>query len=255
MDRIATESRIRREFAANRKFTPLNQPKEEILHILIAQGEITEFLPPPDPRSKRYNPARICVYHSNAPGHDTEDCWALHHKIHNLIEVGRLNVLIGRVTLPMKEPLLEAKRLTRSLGTVNPGNIVAVITSMDVTSTTPLIISGSFGQAEMRPVRLAALEPIILASRLQIPVASLKAVPWNYGEDKGAASDCTAVLQKDNPLYLLNRVMKQTAKTTGAIPENEVVEFLVKMNHNEVKVVKQLKEAPSRISILDLIGI
>lgn len=47
MDRIAMESQIRREFAASRKFTPLNQPKEEILHILIAQGEITDFLPPP----------------------------------------------------------------------------------------------------------------------------------------------------------------------------------------------------------------
>lgn len=74
-------SKLNHEVARNQKFTPLNQPREEVLHLLINKGKITELLPPPNPKAKRYDPTKICLYHSNSPGHATEECWALQHKI------------------------------------------------------------------------------------------------------------------------------------------------------------------------------
>ena len=35
--------------------------------------------------SPRYNPNARCAYHSESPGHDTNDCWALKNKVQDLI--------------------------------------------------------------------------------------------------------------------------------------------------------------------------
>ena len=44
--------------------------------------------PPQNPNitSPHYNPNARCAYHSNSPGHDTNDCWALKNKVQDLIE-------------------------------------------------------------------------------------------------------------------------------------------------------------------------
>lgn len=251
VDKIAMKSRIRREFAIGRKFTTLNQSKEDILRMLVAQGEITEFLPPPDPRSKKYDSTRVCIFHSSVLGHATEDCWALSHKIQNLIEVGKLKVGNGLVTV--EESIMKARRSTFSPGPVNPGDTIAIITYEEGTSAQPLTVPGLSGRVETKPIRLAVPKPIILTSIPQIHIVNLKRVPWKYADDKGTTSNCTAILRKDNPLYLPGPERKQSDKTAGKVPECKIVEFLNKMNYNEVKVVKQLHEAPARISILDLI--
>ena len=36
--------------------------------------------------SPHYHPNAKCAYHSDSVGHDTNDCWALKHKIQDLIE-------------------------------------------------------------------------------------------------------------------------------------------------------------------------
>ena len=40
----------------------------------------------PNTTSPRYNPNARCAYHSESPGHDTNDCWALRNKVQDLIE-------------------------------------------------------------------------------------------------------------------------------------------------------------------------
>ena len=40
----------------------------------------------PNNTSPRYNPNARCAYHSDSPGHDTNDCWALKNKVKDLIE-------------------------------------------------------------------------------------------------------------------------------------------------------------------------
>ena len=44
--------------------------------------------PPSNPNtsSPKYNPNAKCAYHSNSPGHDTNDCWSLKNKIQDLID-------------------------------------------------------------------------------------------------------------------------------------------------------------------------
>ena len=41
----------------------------------------------PNTASPHYNPNARCAYHSESPGHDTNDCWALKNKVQDLIEV------------------------------------------------------------------------------------------------------------------------------------------------------------------------
>ena len=40
----------------------------------------------PNTASPRYNPNARCAYHSESPGHDTNDYWALKNKVQDLLE-------------------------------------------------------------------------------------------------------------------------------------------------------------------------
>ena len=40
----------------------------------------------PNTTSPHYNPKARCAYHSESPGHDTNNCWALKNKVQDLIE-------------------------------------------------------------------------------------------------------------------------------------------------------------------------
>ena len=40
----------------------------------------------PSTMSPLYNPNARCAYHSDSPGHDTNNCWALRNKVQDLIE-------------------------------------------------------------------------------------------------------------------------------------------------------------------------
>ena len=39
----------------------------------------------PDTSSPKYNPNAKYAYHSNSPGHETDQCWALKNKIQDII--------------------------------------------------------------------------------------------------------------------------------------------------------------------------
>ena len=43
--------------------------------------------PPRNPNTfaLSYHPNARCAYHSNSPGHDTNDCWTLKNKIQDMI--------------------------------------------------------------------------------------------------------------------------------------------------------------------------
>ena len=59
----------------------------EALQHLLKANLVTLRNPPsnPDISSPKYNPNAKCVYHSNSPGHETDQCWALKNKIQDLI--------------------------------------------------------------------------------------------------------------------------------------------------------------------------
>lgn len=55
--------RRRYEDGQNRKFTPLREPLENILALLIAKKKITELLPLADPKRSIFDSSNICAYH------------------------------------------------------------------------------------------------------------------------------------------------------------------------------------------------
>src|SRR3954464_12253292 len=71
-----------------RSFTPLPMPLSQALQQLLNHNLIT-LLPPyslPTNPAPGYKYQARCAYHSNSPGHDTEDCGPLKHKIQDLID-------------------------------------------------------------------------------------------------------------------------------------------------------------------------
>ena len=75
-----------------RQLTKLNMSLSQALQHLLRLNLVTLVGPHPNPKtfSPNYNPDARCVYHSNSPGHDTDDCWKLKYKIQNLIDEGAL---------------------------------------------------------------------------------------------------------------------------------------------------------------------
>ena len=71
-----------------RLFTPLHMPISQALQHLLKMNLVTlrEPHPAPDTSSPNFNHNARCAFHSNSPGHDTDDCWALRHQIQDLID-------------------------------------------------------------------------------------------------------------------------------------------------------------------------
>ena len=75
-----------------RQFTQINMPLSQALQHMLKMNLISVINPHPNPKtfSPSYNPDARCAYHSDSPGHDTNDCWALRYKIQSLIDEGML---------------------------------------------------------------------------------------------------------------------------------------------------------------------
>ncbi|RDX85483.1 hypothetical protein CR513_33322, partial [Mucuna pruriens] len=77
-----------------RTFTPIPMTYTTLFHQLLQKRMITTAPPkplePPYPRS--YDSNAKCEYHEGGPGHTTKNCWALKHRIQDLLEGGWLNL-------------------------------------------------------------------------------------------------------------------------------------------------------------------
>ena len=64
----------------------------QALQHLLRMNLIALIGPHPNPKtsSLNYNPNATRAYHSDSPGLDTNDCWALKYKIQNLIEANEI---------------------------------------------------------------------------------------------------------------------------------------------------------------------
>nr|XP_027096027.1 uncharacterized protein LOC113715923 [Coffea arabica] len=75
-----------------RTFTNLGWPVDQLYEQLKAVGKIGVI--PPNIYFNRfpsdYDPQAVCAYHSGAPGHSTNNCRALKHKVQDMIEVGEI---------------------------------------------------------------------------------------------------------------------------------------------------------------------
>ena len=71
-----------------RQFTRINMTPAQVLpHLLkLNLATIKEAPKNVNTSSPHYHANAKCAYHSDSVGHDTNDCWALKHKIQDLIE-------------------------------------------------------------------------------------------------------------------------------------------------------------------------
>ena len=62
-----------------RQYTRINMTLSQVLPHLLKSNLVTLKGSPKNPNtaSPRYNPNARCAYHSESPGHDTNDLWAL----------------------------------------------------------------------------------------------------------------------------------------------------------------------------------
>ncbi|KAI5390588.1 hypothetical protein KIW84_075770 [Lathyrus oleraceus] len=81
-----------RQDRPRRQFTKINMTLAQALQGMLKANLITLRDPPANlnTTSPRYNPNARCAYHSDSPGHDTNDCWSLKNKIQDMIEAGEI---------------------------------------------------------------------------------------------------------------------------------------------------------------------
>ena len=71
-----------------RQFTRLGMTLSQILPQLLKTNLVVLKEAPKNPNttSPKYNPNARCAFHSDSPGYNTDDCWVLRNKIHDLID-------------------------------------------------------------------------------------------------------------------------------------------------------------------------
>jgi hypothetical protein len=81
-----------RQDRPRRQFTKINMTLAQALQGMLKANLITLRGPPANlnTTSPRYNPNARCAYHSDSPGHDTNDCWLLKNKIQDMIDAGEI---------------------------------------------------------------------------------------------------------------------------------------------------------------------
>ena len=80
-----------------RHFTKINVSLTQALQQMLKAGLITLKDPPRNPNTSAptYHPYERCAYHSDSPGHDTDNCWTLKNKIQDLIDGRVLEFMPG----------------------------------------------------------------------------------------------------------------------------------------------------------------
>ena len=71
-----------------REYSRLSMTLSQILPQLLSTNLVTIKEAPKvvNTASPKYNPNARCAYHSDSPGHTTDDCWALRNKVQDLID-------------------------------------------------------------------------------------------------------------------------------------------------------------------------
>ena len=134
-----------RQDTPRRQFTKINMPFSQALQHLLKAELITLRDPPhiPNTSSPKYNPNAICAYHSNSPGHDTNNCWTLKNKIQNMIDVKEIEFDPPEISRMITAPKpLHSK-------SVNAIDDVSYVPTISDLSTPLMIIKKNFLQASL----------------------------------------------------------------------------------------------------------
>nr|XP_027124338.1 uncharacterized protein LOC113741048 [Coffea arabica] len=261
-----------------RTFTNLGRPIDQLYEQLRAAGKISTVPPKLYPRGPpdSYDPQAICAYHSGSPGHTTCNCWALKHKIQDMIDSGDIVLRRKGEQGPnvSKNPLPEH------------GNTVGVIIAdEDCVDPTQYIVDETevFGVMEADHARMRKLSPVEKSMTKDNVEGNLKSFVFEKEEPfiaEGGVSEVNKVpFILDLPSFewdvsepeevptiaRFEKVVKNSeigvqfkAKDNSSTPkplvsEKEAVDFLKMLKRSEYKTVEQLDRMSTQISFLNLL--
>ncbi|WMV49683.1 hypothetical protein MTR67_043068, partial [Solanum verrucosum] len=248
----------------SRNFTPLGEPLSVVFERLQASGLLYPMegrIPDPLPRS--FDPSKTCAYHSGVKGHSTDHCYALKHKVEDLIEMKQITVKQPTPNVN-NNPLPNHNGASVNMigvyeGDDDPTKFIVPVESIEnyifVVVTYPAITIGGFAPIE------------ILGAPSQSFVYDTKVVPWNY---KQAVMECrgketvpdktkTSRITRFGRCYMLEELAKLRQNKESNVPpkrvvtEAEVEDFLRKFKASEYSVVDHLKKTNAQIPILSLL--
>ncbi|XP_050896008.1 uncharacterized protein LOC127102703 [Lathyrus oleraceus] len=249
--------------------------------------------PPPGCLPPWYNPNAHCPFHEGAPWHDLEGCYALKHRNNplpphgdpavNAIEDASVGVTVDKVD-DVKTPLaaFHARLVEAGLVNVDHDNceecathprgcqvlrdniqnmmdegvlqISSVVKNEDV-----LVIEPCFNLPEPVEIpyysRKVALvnsksSPLEICMPTPFPYEITKVVPWKY---EITVVDKVVEGSSDAEVTKAESTVVAPTKEPEVVQSEDDVEFLKLIKRSDYKVVDQLHQTPSKISILSLL--
>nr|XP_027066765.1 uncharacterized protein LOC113692545 [Coffea arabica] len=265
-----------------RTFTNLGRPVDQLYEQLKAAGKIGTV--PPKTYSKGfpigYDPQSFCAYHSGAPGHSTTNCWALKHKIQDMIESGDIVLRrreeqgpnVSKNPLPTHKDTVgvitideEIEEPTQFI--IDEAETVRVIEEPFILEEEAPEIKKNTGPfiLEMVPFECEPSELVVLELPEQPPILNLQEVPWNYSEptlliggEKVPRKEVDAITRfgriigepaVDEP----SKAKENAVPTKPTVIDEEAFNFLKILKKSEYKVAEQLDKMPAQVSILNLL--
>ncbi|XP_071909680.1 uncharacterized protein [Coffea arabica] len=227
-----------------------------------------------------YDPQSFCAYHSRAPGHSTANCWALKHKIQDMIETGDIvltrkdeqrpsvsnNPLpthkdtVGAITIEeeIEEPTQYIVDETEIMGVIGEPFILEEEAFEIKENTDPFIL-------EVIPFEYEPSELVVLELPEQAPVLNLQEVPWNYSEPMLLIGGEEIPQQEASAITRSGRIVGEPAvdepakakesatPTRPTVTEEEAFNFLKILKKIEYKVIEKLDKILAQISMLNLL--
>ena len=278
----------------NRTFTPLAIPMIEVFQRLLSSGHLAPIPARPlrEPLPQNFRNDLHCAYHSNQPGHETETCRSLKHKVQDLIDTGMVNLEDKATPNVTTNPLPNhpgVNMISKDDHFV-PQDLIGISNSVirfcqPATSREPDIAMTGYGgrrssndQAratwETRRqeenwqnfsrvhVSLPTRPKITLPRSSQVPNYDPHRVPFNYERInphvnfKRHEVDEIGGITRSGRVYTsteLEHKRKGKAKEYEQITQDEIQEFIKTLKKSEFEIVDQLKRTPANISILSLL--
>ncbi|XP_058733094.1 uncharacterized protein LOC131604686 [Vicia villosa] len=267
-----------------RKFDPLPTSRSEILKYLVSESLVElRPMPPPLPgkASPRFNPNERCEFHANSPGHTLEKCWAFRHKVQDLIESGEI---------AFDKPNVKTNPMPHHDGTVNA---IEFVTKQEVVQqrsspidalkryllargfilehneafkdTLQRLVDQGLIQLKEHPeekyvAMLEINEPLIIPTQgakkpLIIPSPML---PCQTSGGMTRSDHIFKTTQSNENLAQASNQTTATPTEEGVPKDKEATnkdaeEFLALIKKSDYRVVDQLQQTPSKISLLSLL--
>ncbi|OIS98773.1 hypothetical protein A4A49_28980 [Nicotiana attenuata] len=241
----------------NRKLKSLEDAMRGLLYPV--EGRI------PNPLPRSFDPTKTCAYHSGVKGHSTDRCYALKHKVEDLIEAKQIKI---RQPAPNvnNNPLPNHNEASVNMIGVDeedddPARFIVPVRSMEdhtfVAFTSPMMMIRGFTPIEILGVASTPVE--VLQAPIQLPVVDTRVVPWNYQqavmECHGKETTIISGMTRSGRCYTLEKLTRLSQGNECNVPPKKVVtdaeaqEFLRKIKAAEGSQTQEPKMSCAAIMV------